>query len=189
MTLTYAEGLEFTSSEKVVFADLVFFQRRFDWTLVSGTTYDSTFPDELRMVSMTERDTRDGDAVTMQEAASLVALNALDTSTVGGWFWDLAALKLYAKPKATTSIFDNMYLAEVQYPVSIRLNESEGDAYCPVMSTAPTTTQQGSEVLDGRVARIGAGSTSLQNVENFIIAQGLEPDGRITIKRAIGVTR
>lgn len=187
MALTYADALQYPVSGKRVFASQYFLKRMFDWTL-SGGLYYGPLVDELRMQSMTEREP-DGDAVEMQEAASTAALLALDTSTVGGWYWDFAAELVWVKAKSGSTPFQNKYVASVNYPVSVYGGELDGEAHDPCLSRAPSTTQQGGEILDGRVARIGAGSTVLRNTDALIIEQGLEPDGQIVVQRVLEVLK
>jgi hypothetical protein len=171
---TFADGLQETNSRKLVFTRLTHRKELFDWTL-SGSVYYGPMIDPMRLVGVNEDD------VEATETASLSALNALDTSTVGGWWYDWENELVYVKPKSGTTAFDHLWIGSVELRLSRDGDELDDEVFDGRVSDVPSLTLRTNEVFDGKVAEIGAGNIRIANTSedglNFYMSLGIEPDG------------
>ena len=172
MALTFLTASEQPASQKLVFSIMTTRKHFFAWA-VNGAAYEQASADEITNVM--END------VEMTEEASLAAVQAAVTTAVGAWFWDIDTLGLYVKPKATTDVFENFYLASVRIVTS-----SDGSTLDSLPTDAritkePTLSLKTPFIFDGKLGQTGAGGIAFQNTDSFFMREDLEPDGLLEI--------
>jgi len=112
---TFEDALKNPVSKKLVFVRMNLRKQLFGWFEA-----DSAFS-SIWFAAMTDQLTgvvEDGEAMT--ETASLSALDAQDTSSVGAWFWDEDDNRVYVKPmdSSGTDIFDFLYISTIRLRLS-----------------------------------------------------------------------
>lgn len=183
--VTYAEALDWETSKPLAYANFTHFKWFFGWVPDSSVWY-ADLP-EVVALNMFEKSVG-GSLTEMTKTASLSALQAQSTVSVGAWWWDFDNERMYVKPKDTETVYDgNRYLGVIRIDVSDSSNVLDGERYDASITRLPTQVQRGNEILDGSVSQIGGGAVSIQNVDKLIIRLGLEPDGVASLVEQIGV--
>lgn len=128
------------------------------------------------------------DEVLMTETASISALNAQSTASVGAWFYDTDNELLYIKPKASFSdVYEGFYVAQVQILYDNFGQDLSDEQYDARITSVPKVSIKTSPIFDGRIGQIGSGSLGIGNADailNTLILRGYEPDGRVEITAA-----
>lgn len=174
MTITFDDALQENISRKLVFVKQTHRKQLIAWTL-SGSVYYAPMPDPLVVTGVKEND------VAATETASLAALNAQSTATVGAYWFDFENELIYVKPKAATSVFDSLWVATVEINISRDGGEVDSEPYEARVSNVPAITQRTNELFDGKVAEIGAGTIKMVNVAGFLQSAKVELDGQAQV--------
>ncbi len=128
------------------------------------------------------------DEVLMTETASLSALDAQDTSSVGAWYYDDPDEQLYVKPKDSFSdVYEGFYVAQIQILYDNFGQDLDDEQYDGRVTSVPKLSIKTSPIFDGRIGQIGSGSMGIENADailNDLILRGYEPDGLVVITAA-----
>ena len=173
---TFAEALENPSSQKKVFARMKLKMEMFAWVLAGSPLPGIWY---TPVSNITDVISSNEDEVAMTETVSLVALDALDTSSVGGFFYDFGAGRIYVKPKTEsgTDVYSFLYIATVLLAYSKHGGEYLGLPHDSVVTKVPRVNLRVGEVFTGKVAQIGGGSINMQNTDNLFVRNDVEIDG------------
>lgn len=175
MAITYSDGLLHPASRKLVFAQYTFRRQMWAWVADSGVHYDTNIVAPLLPSAMNENDAE------ATEVASLAALQAQDTSVVGAWWWNATNERLYVKPKAGNTAYEQLWIASLRLLISRHGGELDDEPYDARISVAPSTSLQTAPIFDGAVARIGVGAIQENNVDALIQRARLQPDGQVQL--------
>lgn len=184
MPPTFEKALKNPESKKLVFARYKLRMELFGWIAA-----DSAYPniwytlvsDISDVLSVDESET------TAVEVASLAALNAQDTSTVGAFFWDTLNNIIYVKPldDSGTDIYSYLYIAIVLLAYSRHGDVHDSLPHAATVSRVPSASLRTSEVFDGKLAQVGGGNISMENSESLFVRNDVEIDGILEMVAAL----
>lgn len=176
---TYADAINNPDVRNIVFVKMSFRKQFYAWFAsgTSGIWYANT--SEL-VESLNEDD------ISATETASFAALVAQSVATVGAWFYDETAARLYYKPVTSTTAFEHFVVGTI----ILRLAEFsvENDSSIPHdsrITALPSVELAVGTTFSSNVARIGAGSMGIEASDAIFSRLDFEPDGDIEIEEAI----
>jgi hypothetical protein len=186
MALSFADALEHTSSKKLLFAQYRLRKELFGWIEV-GSAHPDIWYEEVDDVTDVVACTEDEEDMT--EVASLTALDAQDTSTVGAFFWDAANGRTYVKPKSDSGadIFTFLYIATVLLTFSKDGGDLDSLPYDGRIADIPRGTLRVGEIFDGKVTPLSTGNVKVENSDLLFCRRDLEIDGEVTMVTAIEI--
>ena len=124
MADTLQDRLNLPVTRKVVLLQVVIGQHLFHWT-VDGTYTNTYYTATSEWVDGCRENGGD-----MTEAASIAALDVVDTSAQGQFFWDRTAERVYVKPLDSLSKPEEAtYLGMVVFHVAEQAKEFDGIFY------------------------------------------------------------
>jgi hypothetical protein len=161
MADTLQDRLDLPTTRKVILLKIVVGEHLYHWT-VDGT-YTNTY--YTATSDWVDGCLENGEAMT--EAASVAALDVVDTSARGQFYWDRTAARVYVKPLASLSKPEEAtYSARVAFHVSEHGKEYDGVYYEPRLVGTPNVRQHVSEHFD-EVGHIGGGTFKLVNADGY----------------------
>lgn len=176
---TFEEGLQNPASKKLVYVRMNLRKHLYGW--IEDALDDIWYTGMTDfLVSITE------DENAMVKKTSLAALDSQDTSSVGAWFWDEAADRVYAKPLSSGDIFDFFYISTIRLMLSKHGGVLADDSlpYEGKISNVPSLALRTSEIFDGKVGQIGSGNVSMENADAFLVREDIEIDGELEVLAA-----
>jgi hypothetical protein len=172
--LTFQQALEHPSSRKLVFVKVQFLKNFFGWFPDSGIWKASN----IENVSALKEN---GFLATKESSISAVA--SATTTIVASWFYGDGFL--YVKPKSGETVFENFYIGQIDLFLDTSGELLSGDQHEARLTNVPSLSLKTSQVFDGRLGKVGAGSVSIENVDNFLSRLDVEPDGKTTVQSVI----
>lgn len=176
---TYADAINNPDVRNIVFVKMSFRKQFYAWFAsgTSGIWYANT--SEL-VESLNEDD------ISATETASFAALIAQSVATVGAWFYDETASRLYYKPLTSTTAFEHFVVGII----ILRLSEFpvENDSSIPHDSrimALPSVELAAGSTFSANVARIGSGSLGMEVSDAIFSRLDFEPDGDVEIEEAL----
>jgi hypothetical protein len=187
MATAYSTSILNQSSQKKVIADYRPRKHFFGWITNGDTTYYQVSQEDANALDI-ERVTRvmEND-VEATEEASQAALNSSTTTTVGGWFFDWDDGRLYYKPKASTTPYENFVLANIQFRFSnFGGEDAESLPLSPFITSSPRLNMRVSRTFNATLGQTGSGNLGLANADSFMARTDYEPDARIDVSELFG---
>lgn len=175
MTTTYAQGAKNPTSRKVVFATVRFSKHFFGWVDNSDGTYYQASSENVSAVAENDIDL----------GAPEASQAALVGATAPAWFWDWTLKRLWIKPTAATTPWDNFVLATIDFRWgNFGGEDSTSLPFDPLITTVPTLTLRVGTVFDSTLGQTGSGSLGMVNSQNLFTRTDFEPDGQASISEA-----
>lgn len=186
MALSFENALKQTSSKKLLFARYELLKELTGWLEVGSAhpgIWYTDIADIADVISCNE------DEELMTEVASLSALDAQDTSSVGAFFWDAFARCIYVKPMATsgTDIFTFLYIGKILLAFSKDGGDLDSLPYDARVADVPKASLRVGEIFDGKVSPLSTGTIKVENTDLLFNRKDLEIDGEVVMVMAIEV--